>query len=434
MDLSTSQLHPVTLRFLDRAVEDVYRVDRFERSLSQIRIGLGVGCVMYAAFGILDIWIIRDVVTQAWIIRAFACGVIALGLALSWTPSFRQHDQNITMSVGLIASLGIIAMIVLADSERGDTYYVGLILVIMWAVVLSGQGFVYATASSTLIVIMYAVTTLVLRDASLAVLISSAFFLLGTNIFLGIASYIIERYARRTFIQTRQIDAERAANERLLLNILPVDVASQLKAGRLTIADHFDEATVFFSDVCEFTPLAARMAPEEVVGLLNDIFGYLDGIAERLGVEKIKTVGDGYMAVAGVPTGRADHLVAVAEMALEVRAGLAHFNAERGLACQMRIGIHSGPLVAGIIGSRKFIYDLWGDTVNIASRMEEAGVPGEIQCTEPVAQALRDTYAFTERGVMDIKGKGPMRTFFLTGRLNTAEPSSHAASPAALVS
>ena len=178
------------------------------------------------------------------------------------------------------------------------------------------------------------------------------------------------------------------------------------------IADRFEHATVLFADIVDFTPISARIAPHEVVELLDSVFSEFDDLAERYGLEKIKTIGDAYMVAAGIPDARPDHVRAVADMALamlEVAAGR-----REGLA--LRIGIETGPVVAGVIGRRKFIYDLWGDTVNTASRMESYGVPGKIQVTERVATALDEAYEFERRGTVEIKGKGPMPTWFLRGR------------------
>ncbi|MBX5490178.1 MAG: HAMP domain-containing protein [Chloroflexi bacterium] len=209
------------------------------------------------------------------------------------------------------------------------------------------------------------------------------------------------------------IEAKNRENEQLLLNILPAPVAERLKDGEDPIADAFAEVTVLFADVVGFTPMAARTSPHELVALLDDLFSAFDAAAQRLGVEKIKTIGDAYMAVCGVPEPHSDHVRRIAELALELLRIVEQFGAERGLDLRLRIGINSGPVVAGVIGRSKFIYDLWGDTVNIASRMESQGVPGAIQVTRPVYEALKHAYAFQPRGVVEVKGKGPLETWLL---------------------
>jgi class 3 adenylate cyclase len=218
----------------------------------------------------------------------------------------------------------------------------------------------------------------------------------------------------------RKLQVERARSESLLLNVLPTPIAERLKDGEHKIAD-IGEATVLFADIVGFTTLAGERAPQQVVDLLNDVFTWLDTVADRFKVEKIKTIGDAYMAVAGLPTPRADHATAIAEMALVLVRTMPQFSHGDGETLQMRAGIDTGPVVAGVIGRRKFSYDLWGDTVNTASRMESTGVPGRIQVTERVVEALGDRYVFEPRGETEVKGKGLMRTWFLVGQDGRAE-------------
>lgn len=204
--------------------------------------------------------------------------------------------------------------------------------------------------------------------------------------------------------------------ERLLLNILPEPIAERLKQDDGSIADHFAAATVLFADIVGFTPLASRLSPIKLVNLLNQIFSTFDLLTEQHGLEKIKTVGDAYMVVGGIPIPKPDHAQAVAEMALDMQQAIAEFSTRIEEPLNIRIGINTGPVVAGVIGIKKFIYDLWGDTVNTASRMESHGLAGMIQVTEATYQLLRDRYLFEERGVISVKGKGEMTTYFLLGR------------------
>ncbi len=213
-----------------------------------------------------------------------------------------------------------------------------------------------------------------------------------------------------------QLQVEKERSERLLLNILPLPIAEQLKQGCHTIADNFAEVTVLFADIVDFTRLSAQRSPQEVVNLLNQIFSAFDELAQQHGVEKIKTIGDAYMAVGGLPTPRLDHAEAIAEMAIDMLDVIAQFKTETGELLSMRIGINTGPVVAGVIGTNKFIYDLWGDTVNIASRMESQGIADCIQVTAETYNRLRDKYVFEERGDIPIKGKGEVTTYILAGR------------------
>lgn len=212
----------------------------------------------------------------------------------------------------------------------------------------------------------------------------------------------------------KRLQEEQARSDRLLLNILPAAVAERLKSSEdASIADHFENVTVLFADLVDFTTLAATETPERVVEILNQIFSSFDVLAERRGLEKIKTIGDAYMAVGGLPVPRADHAEAAARFAIDMLEEIEHFSLVCGLDISLRVGIDSGPVIAGIIGRNKFTYDLWGDTVNTASRMESLGLPGCVQVTSTTRELLRDKFVFRERGEIDVKGKGRMVTWLL---------------------
>ena len=214
----------------------------------------------------------------------------------------------------------------------------------------------------------------------------------------------------------RALEHEQAKSERLLLNVLPEPVAARLKNEEGVIADAFAGVTVVFADIVGFTPLSERLPAADVVALLDRVFAGWDALAAHHGVEKIKTIGDAYMAAGGIPSPRADHAEAIADLALAMRPEMARCLAGTGSALEVRIGIDTGPVVAGVIGRAKFIYDLWGDSVNTASRMESHAEPGTIQVTQRAYERLRERYDFRPRGTIDVKGKGPMTTYVLLGR------------------
>ncbi len=212
------------------------------------------------------------------------------------------------------------------------------------------------------------------------------------------------------------LQLEQEKSEHLLLNILPRAIAERLKGGERTIADSHAEVTVLFADLVGFTQLSTKTSPQELVTLLNEVFSHFDRLAERHGLEKIKTIGDNYMLVGGLPLPRADHAIAVAEMALDMIEDVARINGRSQKQISIRIGINSGPVVAGVIGRKKFTYDLWGDTVNLASRMESAGTPNSIHVSPSTHAALVGKYELIERGRVPCKGVGEITTYFLTGR------------------
>jgi guanylate cyclase len=204
--------------------------------------------------------------------------------------------------------------------------------------------------------------------------------------------------------------------ENLLLNVLPRSIADRLKLDSHTIADQFTSASILFADVVDFTPMSKHLAPTEVVDLLDHLFSHFDSLAERYGLEKIKTIGDCYMAAAGVPTPRPDHARSLVLMALDMLEAMRSSDDVGHLGLELRIGINSGPVVAGVIGRKRFLYDLWGDAVNTASRMESHGTPGRIQITRRTLDLLGDEFECELRGTITVKGKGEMEAWYVVGR------------------
>jgi len=216
--------------------------------------------------------------------------------------------------------------------------------------------------------------------------------------------------------QHEQINIERQKSENLLLNILPQTVAQRLKENSSVIADQFKETTVLFTDIVGFTKMSESLTPSEVVSFLNHIFSSFDDLVEEYKLEKIKTIGDAYMVAGGFPEPRSDHVEAVANFALEIQKILKTIRTKKNRPISMRTGIHTGPAVAGVIGNKKFIYDVWGDTVNTASRMESHGIDGEIQVSEDTYYQLKNNYILQKRGKIDVKGKGELTTYLLIGK------------------
>ena len=212
------------------------------------------------------------------------------------------------------------------------------------------------------------------------------------------------------------IQQEKDTSDNLLLNILPYAIANRLKLGETVIADGFNEATILFADIVNFTELSSSVPPVKLVCILNEIFSEFDGLAEKYGLEKIKTIGDAYMVVGGLPTYYPNHAEAIADMALDMQKVINKFDSDLGEPFKIRIGINTGSVVAGVIGIKKFIYDLWGDAVNIASRMESHGLADHIHVSESTYMILQNKYSFADRGMVKIKGKGEMQTYFLLSK------------------
>ena len=249
--------------------------------------------------------------------------------------------------------------------------------------------------------------------------------MLALNIAVGgaIVFTLLAIFAKQRRDALVALRIEQAKAEDLLLNILPRSIADQLKAQAEPIADHFSSASILFADVVDFTPFSERLAPAAVVGILDDLFSHFDALAERYGLEKIKTIGDCYMVAAGVPSPRPDHARAVALMALDMLEVMRSSDHVGHFGLELRIGINSGPVVAGVIGRKRFLYDLWGDAVNTASRMESHGTPGRIQITRATYELLTDEFECVPRGAIPVKGKGEVEAWYLVGqRLAAATP------------
>ncbi len=409
-------------------LEEAYRDDFYQKSLRFGRPILIMGILVYALFGILDVWLLPLSYRQAWLIRGIVAVCLLGALLFSFTRHYRAHIALVT-SVSLFAvNAGLIAIIALARPTETNavSYVAGLMITVVLAYVQANL-FWYATATNWLIFGLYLVVVFGTlggeQDPQRTQTYVALTFFLFTMMVVGTGvGYFVELANRRDFLQQRLIDHQRreaedlrAESERLLLNILPEPIAERLKHGEL-IADYFEAATVMFSDMVNFTPLSSTLPPRQIVELLNKAFSTFDQLAEKYGLEKIKTIGDSYMVVGGVPVPRPDHAEALADMALEMQAMMERLRRDGLGNVQLRIGMNSGPVVAGVIGLKKFIYDLWGDTVNSASRMESHGVADRVQCTAATYELLKDRYDFEDRGVIHVKGKGDMHVYLLVGK------------------
>ena len=414
-------LHWLTLQF-SSPLEVRFLQDYARRSLAHVRSTLVTGILFYALFGVLDeVSVVDpDLKVLLWVIRyGIICPVLGAILVLTFTPRFLRWMQLFNGLAILIAGLGICALRgVPVPVDNFDGAVIGLILVLIYAYTIARLRYLYATVISVTVSSLYLWVSLQLRGSPPEVEFQSGFYLLSTNLIGIFASYSAEFAARKDFFQTQLLKLEQRRSEGLLLNILPQPIAEQLKRKQGIIAEYFQEVTILFADLVRFTELAAEIPPTELVGLLNLIISPFDELVDRYGLEKIKTIGDAYMAASGIPTPRSDHAVAAAELALAMQDAIQGFQLKDGRPLQLRIGLSSGPVVAGVIGTKKFIYDLWGDTVNLASRMESQGACGQIQVSQATYQRLKDRFWLEERGVIPIKGRGEMRTFWLRGSLS----------------
>ncbi len=414
------------LRFLNAAVERGYKGWYLDATRFFSRLGL------LASVGL---WVLVFVGCSFAIAGAFANGapfvlaavsVVVAAWGVTFAVSLREWVPLATALANAFAGLAAIGFArAILQSGQLPLAGMGMIMLVFFGfVVFRLHPLTAAVAVATYAIAYELMITAVARDADID---ATAYWvtttLLASSYVAGLfMCALIERQMRvqyhseRTIEHQRKIiEEERQRADDLLLNILPQKIAERLKRSPEVIAERFDDVTVLFADIVSFTPLAAGVGPDEVVEMLNEVFSCFDVLARRHGVEKIKTVGDAYVAAGGLPAPRPDHAQAVADLALDMRAaGQTLGSADHRL--DLRVGIASGPVVAGVIGHHKFAYDLWGDTVNTAARMESHGIPGEIQISRSTHDHLRSSHRMTERGTVEVKGKGPVRTWLLTGR------------------
>jgi adenylate cyclase len=378
--------------------------------------------------------------------------MLAVGVTLMmfffWVnPDLESKIQS--LKIGLLTELFIvICWVVLCKTTFGRRYCDLILLCLSWAVTCSIQidtailfkhfepffniWYLMFLTQATIVpvkwrlhlishlgtVVCYGCIFLIYRpqlQQPLSFYVENSLYLFWTIIICCFSVYLYEKLRKKEFRATQELKIAQQQSEKLLLNILPEMIVAQLKEEPTTIADIFQEVSVLFADIVGFTELSTRVSPPKLVELLNEIFCLFDELAERHGVEKIKTIGDAYMAVAGLPNHRGDHAIAIANMALDMQKAVAEFNAVKNQTFCIRIGISTGPVVAGVIGLKKFAYDLWGDTVNTASRMESHGIAGSIQVCQASYELLKDKYILEKRGLIQVKGKGEMMTYLLHG-------------------
>jgi class 3 adenylate cyclase len=408
------------LRF-SPAIEGAFRADYAERWRSTNRAAFAAGLGTFAAFGLVDVFATSRSLAEVWVLR-FALGVppaVAV-LVLSYTRAFPRLMQSMTAAVVFTFGALIIGMeIVIDPDEIGyHLYLFGIAPVTAFGYAAPRLRFWYAAATGWAIWVATFVVGVdhdVWSASASAIEFSVILALLAAvNIAGMIGAYLMEAGSRRGFVQELIAQRERKRSDLLLHNILPGSVAERLKRGE-DVAEAFEEATVMFADLVDFTPFAEKQSPHELMLLLNSFFSRFDALAERYGLEKIKTIGDCYMAAGGVPIPQPNHAERAANMALSLQEEVRVLGRESGCPFDLRVGIDTGPLVAGVIGTKKFSYDLWGDTVNMASRMQSHAAPGEIMVTASTFRRLRHRYLFDGPRTVAVKGKGERPTYRLLG-------------------
>jgi class 3 adenylate cyclase len=408
-------LHPVTLRYLDDELEGRFQRDAATDGLARFRSNAAMSCVLWLAAGLLSLVTdLPPVVVPATLTMAALSLVV--GLLGRWASTLdRQHGLAALLTVGN----GLVLLLIVSVAGILPGYGVAAIALLwVWGSVLRAR-FVYAVARTVPIAIGFAVAAAVSSGPSLLI---DGFIFVAASVGSLASLHVFERTRRRLYhrelVVSDQADAlarEKAQSERLLLNVLPAAVSDRLKAGERTIADEYPAVSILFADIVGFTTLATRLTPGEVIGLLGGLYTRFDDLAAERGLEKIKTVGDSYMAAGGLPEPMDDHAARVVDLGLAMIAAAAQ-PPDGAPEVHLRIGVHSGTAVGGVIGTRKFAFDVWGDTVNVASRLESQGQADRVHISEVTWELVRDHFDCEQRGAVELRGRGPMTTYLVLDR------------------
>ncbi len=408
-------MHPITLRLDTAEREERFRREHDETALPVVRMATVLGIFLFAVFGILDAQIAEEGLRELLVMRALVVATLALGFALTFHPRFAQIQQLTVCTAVLVAGLGLASMNVIATVPVAVPG-MGMTLILIFLFSFVRVRFVNALITAGLLVAGYDVTLLVSGPPAIDVVYLNAE--IGAFVVIGASvSHTLDRLWRVDFLRREDLELERRRSDTLLHNVLPESIARRLRLEPNTIAEAADDVTVLFADLVDFTPLTERVDPRTLVAALGSLFSRFDELCDEHAVVKIKTIGDGYMAVAGVPDAHPDPVGAIAALAIDMRDAVAVADDPEIGALEIRIGICTGPVIAGVIGRRRFAYDLWGDTVNLASRLESHGTAGMIQvCTETRAR-LDGRFRLAGPHLLEVKGKGEVEAWHLLGRL-----------------
>ena len=405
-------LQRFTLRFRDGDLEDRFQREEGAAGVGGYRVITGATALMWAMAVVL-VPLGSGISFELSAVTGGSMAVVGLAaFAASWWADTmnRQH----ALASLLTSANGLVILLLATAGKFVEGYAVGAIMLLFLFGFVSRTRFVFAAVRTAVIALGLGVVTFV-HDGP-GNLLLDVFFFVGAAVGSLVGLRLLESSRRRLWHQRlvieeqrAAIDVERSESERLLLNVLPASVSKRLQHGENPIADDFSEVTVLFADLVEFTPMASKLTAVEVVTMLNGLFTQFDELVAERGLEKIKTIGDAYMAVGGLPEPQVNHANRVVDLALAMRARTMESGHFPGLS--LRIGVHSGPVAGGVIGTRKFAYDVWGNTVNVASRLEQAGIPGRVHVSEATKALTESDFTYEPRGVTELRGVGSMNTY-----------------------
>ena len=413
--LNTALIGKFIPNLRDRAEEVGFRASRAAVELRDTRATLFLFIAVNSSFAVVDVWLYPEILIHLLLLRlGMANAVLVALLAFTFVPHLAQRSALLFFTATFSY---VIFYAFFCEVAHAPPLYVSGVVMLFFGV--------YAIAPlryAEAVLLGWSGTALLLgliaglELLTLVELIILAGELMAVNSLGMFTLYRLERLRRQEYLNLNQIDTERTRYHDLLVRILPASIAERMRGGEQHISDRFDEASVLFTDIVGFTSLSAKLQPEEVLGLLERTFAAFDALVKKHGLEKIKTVGDAYLVAAGLPEPRADHAEAIADFALDLQRAAPRIALPDGGNLAIRVGFHCGPLIAGVIGESRFLYDMWGDTVNVASRMESLGEAGKIQVSDAAHERLREDFVLEPRGMVSVKGRGEMQTWWLTGR------------------
>lgn len=401
--------------FHDSAEESRFRTSRAAAELRDTRSTLLLFIAVSSSFAPLDVWLFPEDLTRLLLLRlGLVNAVLVAALALTFVPWLARRTALLTFAVTIFYVVFYALFTDIADAP--PLYISGVVMLFFGIYAIAPLRYAVAVClgwSGAAIFIGLAAGLGLLSVPHLAILAGE---IVAVNAIGMFTLYRLERLRRLEFRNLNEIAAERSRYHDLLVRILPATIAERMRTGEQHIADHFDEVSVLFTDIVGFTRISVALKPDEVVNLLERVFAAFDVLVEKHGLEKIKTVGDAFLVAAGLPEPRTDHAEAIADFALDLQRAAPEISLPDGGSLEIRIGFHSGPLIAGVIGESRFLYDMWGDTVNVASRMESLGESGKIQVSDETRNLLQQNFVLEPRGTLSVKGRGDMQTWWLTGR------------------
>jgi adenylate cyclase len=407
-------LDPWTLRFRAPAVEREYATHHLREVLPSVRVAFAVAVIVIQTKLPVELRLWPELGPALLQQRIIVAPLYLLAvLALTWWKPFQRHYQVATaLSFFGFLVVGILPFFHLWPLDYAQHW------TLTWVQLLVFSGFLFGLDFRAAMPVMGGTLLLFLGtqrylDAPPEVATNSASIFGVVFASCAVACYQLDRRARLAFTYQQSLVAEKERSERVLLNILPTSIARRLQDQTDPIADAFPDASVLFADIVGFTRLTAATSPSELVRQLDLLFGEFDRLVEVHGLEKIKTVGDAYMVAGSIPEADAGHVQAMAKLAMEMLAAARRFSVAEGVDLQLRIGLHTGPVVAGVIGKKRFLYDIWGDTVNVAARLESQGIAGRVQVSDEVRNRLGAEWPIDDRGIIEIRGRGPMHTWLL---------------------